>query len=270
MNNDILNQYSKYLAVTILYPKEDCIAFSIVTKNPNFLKNPYKYNFYDFFLKKEIKFKTENIVDFHFKFTEHVDTKKIHYNNLDLSDKLLKNHFDRTQAYIECFFKSKSREFRKITKYINKNEFSEIVDYCREELYFYPQSTNKKEICKEMKKRKAFLMQTIDGGHISKLVSIFDIKDEDLISKDKKIVKKCKEKWKDVILLYCNKAKKQLAAEIKESENDTDLIIEVQEISKMLDQTIQEFEKKEFSTPKEIASFWPELLRPDPNYVIKR
>jgi len=69
MNKDILNHYSKYLAVTILYPKDDCIAFSIVTKNPNFLKTPKKYNFYDFFLKKEINIKIENIVVFHFKFT---------------------------------------------------------------------------------------------------------------------------------------------------------------------------------------------------------
>ena len=45
MNNDILNQYSKYLAVTILYPKDDCIAFSVVTKNPNFLKHVYPGNY---------------------------------------------------------------------------------------------------------------------------------------------------------------------------------------------------------------------------------
>jgi len=270
MNKDILNHYSKYLAVTILYPKDDCIAFSIVTKNPNFLKTPKKYNFYDFFLKKEINIKIENIVDFHFKFTEYVDTKKVNDDNLDLNDSLLKNHIDRTQAYVECFNKNKSKENRKITKFVNENEFPEIVDYCKEELYFYPKSTNKNDICKEMKKRKVFLMQTIDGGHISKLVSIFDIKDEDLLSKDLDVIKKCKEKWKDVIISYCNKAKKQLTAEIKEYKDDTDLIIEVQEISKMLDQTVHEFEKKEFSSPKDIATFWPELLRPDPTYVIKR
>ena len=48
MNIEIINQYSKYLAVTILFQKEDCIAFSFVTKNSNFLKDK-KYDFYDFF-----------------------------------------------------------------------------------------------------------------------------------------------------------------------------------------------------------------------------
>jgi uncharacterized protein YjcR len=135
-----------------------------------------------------------------------------------------------------------------------------------------PQGAIKEEIIEEMKNRKAVLLQAIDGGVVEKITSIFEIDDKDLLSEDIVLITKCKEKWKGVIKFYVNKALSQLDEELKNSKIDSDykdLYIEVEEIKNILSSSYDEIENKEFQSPKDVASYWPDILKPCPLYVLK-
>jgi hypothetical protein len=151
-------------------------------------------------------------------------------------------------------------------------------------VYVYEENTDKKnevirinpdlnenslqDIIVECKQRKKFLLRTIDHGIFSKILALFEINDEDFIKQDVSLIAKCKKKWKDVIKFYINKAKLKLKEEVDSNKENTDLIIEVTEISKILDDITNEIDLKEFKSPKDIAKYWPDILRPSPIYVI--
>jgi len=49
-----------------------------------------------------------------------------------------------------------------------------------------------------------------------------------------------------------------------------DLQIEVTEIKKLLQEVSNEIDTKVFETPKDVASYWPDLLKPSPRYVFEK
>jgi len=261
--------FSKYLAVIVQYHKNNNICFSIVTRNPNYYVENKNKNFYDFILKKQVTIDIDNIVYFYMQFSDLVDYGKIRKETLKLDDAELKKHFEYNIKFADMFNKIKAKEKREISRITKKMSINDLLTECSENLFFTPTASTKEGIVSEMKKRKEFLLQTIDGGIVEKITSIFDIKDEELFSTDKNIINKCKEKWKSCIVKYCDKAKKMLEEERKGEWNSEDLSIEIEEINNMLDITVKEFEEKPFTTPKEIASFWPDILKPAPKYVFK-
>jgi hypothetical protein len=271
VNNFLL--LSKYLIITIHYKKQNNICFSLVTKHPDFYKSSEKYNFYDLIAKKQVYFNLDDIFEYYMQFADSINIKSIFDNTFKLNNAELKKHLEYNIEFAKKFNQIKTKEIRNITSKFKNKSLNEILEECSEVLFFTPKSTLKEEIIQEMKERKSLLLQAIDGGVIEKITSIFQIMDEDLLSNDPNVITNCKEKWKGVINFYVNKALTQLDKELEVSKIDNnynDLEIEVTEIKNILKDSYNEIEIKEFKSPKDIASYWPDILMPSPLYVLKK
>jgi hypothetical protein len=271
INNFLL--LSKYLIITIHYKKQNNICFSLVTKHPDFYKSSEKYNFYDLIAKKQVYYNLDDIFEYYMQFADNINIKSIFDNTFKLNNSELKKHLEYNIEFAKKFNQIKTKEIRNITSKFKNKSLNEILEECSEVLFFTPKSTLKEEIIQEMKERKSLLLQAIDGGVIEKITSIFQIMDEDLLSNDPNVITNCKEKWKGVINFYVNKALTQLDKELEVSKIDNnynDLKIEVTEIKNILKDSYNEIEIKEFKSPKDIASYWPDILMPSPLYVLKK
>jgi hypothetical protein len=264
MNSVEFNKIIDILAVKIFYPKDGEICFTIATRNKNYYKNN-KYNFFDLIENKHIFL--ENVLNFEILFSSHIPFFNI-YNNKAIDSSIIETQIEWNIKYITELKKINKHETTLMCNKLKKMSFEDIVEYCYEVLFFKPSSTLKEDIIVECKQRKKFLLRTIDHGIFSKILALFEINDEDFIKQDVSLIAKCKKKWKDVIKFYINKAKLKLKEEVDNNKENTDLIIEVTEISKILDDITNEIDLKEFKSPKDIAKYWPDILRPSPIYVI--
>lgn len=254
-----------FLAVKVFYPKDGEVCFTIVTKNKSYFKTSPKYNFYDLILNKRIFL--DNILNFEVLFSSHIPFYDI-YNDKKIDDSIIETQLEWNKKYIFELKKSNKREIILMTNKLKKMRLDDIIEYCYEVLFFKPTSFIREEIINECKLRKKFLLNTVDHGIFSKILALFEIKDEDFVKKDPLTITKCKKKWKSVIKFYVNKAKVKLKEELNSNKENPDLLIEVAEISKILDDVVNEIDVKEFKSPKEIAAYWPDILRPSPIYVI--
>jgi hypothetical protein len=264
---------SEHLIITIHYKRQNNICFTLITKNPELYKPSKKYNFYDLILKKQVYYDINDIVEYYMQFADTINMKSVLENTIQTNNLELKKHLEYNVKFAKKFNQIKTNENKIITNKFKDKSLEEILEECSEVFFFTPKSTLKEEVIQEMKERKALLLQAIDGGVIEKITSIFQINDEDLLSNDYKVVAKCKEKWKGVIKFYVNKALTQLDKEIESSKTDkdyTDLQIEVTEIKNTLMNVCSEIETKEFNSPKDVASYWPDILMPCPLYVFKK
>jgi hypothetical protein len=260
---------SDYLAVIVHYHNNNNICFKIITRNPRFFKGKNKTNFYDFVHKKEIYLDIKEIEAFYMQFADKIKIGEIRKKIFNPGCVELEEHLEYNIKFADMFNNIMSKEVRNITKITKNMTEDDLRIECSENLFFTPISSTREKIIAEMKARKKFLLQTIDGGVVEKITSIFNIKDDEILSSDVKIINKCKANWKKCILFYCDKAKKMLEEERKGDWNSEDLLIEISEIHNMLDLVVKEFEEKQFLSPKEVASYWPDILKPAPIYVVQ-
>jgi hypothetical protein len=254
------------LAVKIYFHENSEVCATIVTRNKKYFVNTKKNNFFDLIRNKNICI--PKILDYEILFCSHISMFEL-LNDKNINQESIDEQFNWNFKYIKELKKSNRQEILNMTNILKKLSLNELHEYCRETLFFVPVSTVRADIINECKERKKFLLATVDHGIFSKILALFDINDEDFIRQDPAIVNKCKEKWKTVITYYINKAKYKLNKELEENKNDTDLIVEVNEITKILDDITTEIDTKVFKSPKEIVSYWPELLRPAPLYVLE-
>ena len=266
MNEEEFLKITNLLAVKVYFHNNSEVCTTIVTKSKKYFDETKKNNFFDLIKNKNVYI--EKILDYEILFCNHISIYNI-LNNKKISQELIDEQFNWNCKYIEELKKNNKREMLHTTNILKKLSLNELYEYCSETLFFIPISVDHTGILNECKKRKKFLLTTVDHGVFSKILALFDINDEDFIKQDSVIIGKCKEKWKAVITYYINKAKHKLNKELEENKNDTDLIVEVNEIKKILDDITTEIDVKVFKSPKEIASYWPELLRPAPLYVIE-
>jgi len=244
---------------------EACVA--LVTRNKKYF-NSFKNNtFYDFIRSKNIVLNKENFLNFKVMYFPNITTHDIFKGKYKEAD--LNIHFNNNIALANKFKNQNKSVVRKKVKDWELLQPHELYEICIEELFFAPRSTVKSDMIIEMKKRLQFLSLTVDHGIISKLLAIFEIPEDKFLSNEKDVVRQCKEKWKGVIKFYVNKASNVLDKELSTNFSE-DLQIEVSEIKKLLTEITDEIDSKHFETPKDVASYWPELLKPSPIYVFEK
>lgn len=254
------------LAVKIFFHHNSEVCTTIVTKNKKYFVETKKNNFFDLIKNKNIYI--DKVLDYEILFCSHISMYHL-LNDKEINQQSIDEQFNWNYKYIEELKKSNRRETLYMINTLKSLSLDELYEYCSEKLFFLPISSDRNIIIKECKERKKFLLTTVDHGVFSKILALFDINEEDFIKQDPIIVGKCKEKWKGVITYYVNKAKRALSKELEENKDDTDLLVEVNEITKLLDSIPADIDIKSFASPKEIASYWPELLNPPPIYVLE-
>jgi hypothetical protein len=266
MNKELFLKIVNLLAVKVTFHLNGEVCTTIVTKNSKYFIPNKNNNFFDLIKKKNIYI--DKILAYEMLFCNHISMPDL-LNDKFIDDKKIQDHFEWNFNCILEHKKNIKREMFRLTKEIKNLTLSELLDYCNDSLFFTPTKQTREDILVEIKNRKKFLLTTVDHGIFTKLLNVFEIADEDFLKNDSLLVVKCKEKWKNKIKNYINKAKCKLNKELEENKDDTDLVLEVEEISKILDNIEVEFEEKEFKSPKEIASYWPDLLKPTPIYVLE-
>jgi len=244
-------------------------VFTFVTRVPKYYSNNEKYEFYDLIKNKNVNL--DNILNFKIYFSP--KTPSFYVFNKKIDNKELDEHYKNCEEFIHEFVTQNKKKLNESFNSWKNMEYFDLKEECIERLFFIPESSDREKLLKEMKNRLKYLQTVVDGGVISKLLSILEISEDKLYVEDKGIVNSCKEKWKGVIKFYANKAFKQLDEEIKNithKEDKNDMLIESQEIKKMIVEMCDEINTKEFKTPQEVVGFWPALLKPSPVYVIEK
>jgi hypothetical protein len=267
MNKSVFLKIVNLLAVKITFHYNGEVCTTIVTKNKKYFIPNKNNNFFDLIKKKNIYI--DEILDYEILFCNHISMPDL-LNDKSIDEKKIQEHFEWNFNCIQEHQKNIKREMFRLTKKIKNLTLSELVDYCNDTLFFIPINKTREDILVEIKNRKKFLLTTVDNGIFTKLLSVFEIADEDFLKNDSCLVEKCKNKWKALINVYIDKAKQKLNDELQDSGDNTDLQIEITEITKTLDEINIDIENKSFETPKDVACFWPELLRPAPIYALTR
>jgi len=267
MNKDVFLKIVNLLAVKITFHLNGEICTTIVTKNKKYFIPSKNNNFFDLIKKKNIYM--DEILDYEMLFCNHISMPDL-LNDKCIDDTKIQDHFDWNFNCIQEHKKNIKREMLRLTKKIKSLTLSELMDYCNDSLFFTPINKTREDILAEIKNRKKFLLTTVDHGIFNKLLSVLEITDEDFLKNDSRLVEKCKSKWKSLINVYIDKAKQKLNDELRDSDDNSDLQIEITEITKTLDEINIDIENKSFETPKDVASFWPELLRPAPIYALTK
>jgi hypothetical protein len=266
-----LLKYAEYYACYVHYFDGEEVVITFLTRNQRFYTPCDEYNFYDMYKRKNVLIKTA--LSFEVWFVPPNLNGYLLFNNM-FKQTDLDSHFKNTLDCIEFIYKKTKQESQKLIKRWKTMSFYDLKEECYEKLFFEPKSQTTPELIKEMKDRQEYLNTTVDGGIISKVLAVMEIPEQELYLENTNIVESCKKKWKSVISFYAQKAKNQLDMELEDAKktNDisvSDLTVEVTEIKKVLDDVTDEIDKMAFKTPNEIASFWPDLLKPSPIYVLK-
>jgi len=267
MNKDVFLKIVNLLAVKITFHYNGEVCTTIVTKNKKYFIPNKNNNFFDLIKKKNIYI--DEILDYEILFCNHISMPDL-LNDKSIDEKKIQEHFEWNFNCIQEHKNNIKREMLRLTKKIKNLTLPELVDYCNDSLFFTPINKTREDILIEIKNRKKFLLTTVDHGIFTKLLSVFEIADEDFLKNDRLLVEKCKSKWKSLINVYIDKAKQKLNDELQDSDDNTDLQIEITEITKTLDEINIDIENKSFETPKDVACFWPELLRPAPLYALTK
>jgi len=267
MNIDSFLKIVNVLAVKIYFNFNNEVCTTIVTRNKNYFKKTKNNNYFDLIKNKNIY--VDEVLDYEILFCNHISIPDL-LNDKKINSDHIKDHFVWNSKCIQEHKKNIKREIIRLTKNIKNLSLPELFEYCDEYLFFKPSKQTRDDIIKEIKNRKKFLLTTVDNGIFNKLLSILEINNEDFLKQDKKVVEKCKYKWKIVLNKYIDKAKQKLNIELQDNRDDTDLQVEISEINKILDQINIDIENQQFETPKDVACFWPDLLRPAPLYALAR
>jgi len=264
---DQLLKYSKfYICMTTYFDGKE-LVYGFLTRAEKYYKENNKYNFYDLYRRKNIK--VDNVLKFEVLFSP----KKINSYHLftgQFDPKDLESHYISNQEFINDIIDRHKKEVKTEYEKWQSMDYYSLKEECYEKLFFDPNSSERPEILKKMKQRKEYLLTTVDGGKLSKVLAILEIPEDKLYEKDEQLVESCKSKWKGVITFYAQRAYASLDKEINSIENKEelpDLQIEVSEIKQMLDEICCEIENKEFATPIDVVEYWPELLKPAPIYA---
>jgi len=268
-NKKDLFKYSKFYICLVEYFDKNELVFSFVTRSSKYYSESSNYEFFDLIKNKNINI--DNLLNFRILFP--TKTPSYYIFNGEFNHSELDEHYKNCEEFIAEYIKLNKKAVNENFKRWKEMEFFDLKEECIEKLFFVPESSDREKLLKEMKNRLKYLQTVVDGGVISKLLSILEISEDKLFVEDKGIVNSCKEKWKGVIKFYAHKAFKQLDEEIKNitlKEDKNDMLIESQEIKKMIVEMCDEIDTKEFKTPQEVVEFWPALLKPSPVYVIEK
>jgi len=264
---DDLIKYSEIFICNVQFILDNEACIGLITRNPRFYKLKNSNTFYDLLRNKYVTITPENYLNFCLWFKPEKTFFDILNGNYTQAD--MQPHLDNHVKLVDEYNKKiKTNITEKINEW-SKEEVNGLYEICIEELFFKPFWTGKQDMINEMKDRLSFLSLTVDHGIISKLLAIFEIPEDKLLSKDVQVVEQCKSKWKGVIEFYVDKASRVLDRELASGFNE-DLQIEVTEIKKLLTEIASEIDAKVFETPKDVASYWPELLKPTPRYVFQK
>jgi hypothetical protein len=264
---DQLLKYSKFYICMTTYFDGNELVFGFLTRAEKYYKENNKYNFYDLYRRKNIKI--DNVLKFEVLFSpDKINSYHLFNGLFDYKD--LEPHYANNQEFINDIIDRHKKEVKTEYEKWQSMDYYSLREECYEKLFFDPNSSERPEILKKMKQRKQYLLTTVDNGRTSKILAILEITEDKLYEKDAQLVESCKNKWKNVISFYAQKAYASLDKEINNIENKEelpDLQIEVSEIKQMLDDMCCEIESKEFAAPINVVEYWPELLKPSPIYA---
>tara|TARA_R100000808_G_C2155335_1_gene167524 strand:+ start:707 stop:1489 length:783 start_codon:yes stop_codon:yes gene_type:complete len=150
-------------------------------------------------------------------------------------------------------------------------ESKEVFEYLKDVCDYIPQCCNHFSTLKpnltNVEKIEHFL-----ESHNRKTYEIMDLKWSEVYEPTDEVMKRARSNWKNAIISAKDDAIKYLDNEIDaivEADGPVEEIEAVQDIKKLLNALPSELDLNIHTTPQELGKFWPPLLLPPPDFVIK-